>query len=65
MLEEDMAILPDLLQLCAEKGIQLCASDDAAAEIEVAGEYATVDRCSVGKTALFHLATHKACRKVG
>ncbi len=34
MLEEDMAILPDLLQLCAEKGIQLCASDDAGAEIE-------------------------------
>ncbi len=34
MLEEDMAILPDLLQLCAQKGIQLCASDDAGAEIE-------------------------------
>lgn len=34
MLKEDMAILPDLLQLCAEKGIQLCVSDDAGAEIE-------------------------------
>jgi len=34
MLEEDMAILPDVLQLCAEKGIQLCVSDDAGAEIE-------------------------------
>lgn len=34
MLEEDMAILPDVLQLCAEKDIQLCVSDDAGAEIE-------------------------------
>ncbi len=34
MLEEDMAILPDLLQLCIEKGIQLCISDDASTEIE-------------------------------
>jgi len=34
MLEEDVAILPNLIQLCAEKGIQICASDDAGAEIE-------------------------------
>lgn len=34
MLEEDMAVLPDLLQVCVEKGIQLCVSDDAGAEIE-------------------------------
>lgn len=34
MLEEDMAILPDVLQVCAEKDIQLCVSDDAGAEIE-------------------------------
>jgi hypothetical protein len=34
MLEEDIAILPDLLSLCAEREIQLCASDDAGAEIE-------------------------------
>jgi hypothetical protein len=34
MLEEDTAILPALLQLCAEKGIQLCVSNDAGAEIE-------------------------------
>lgn len=34
MLEEDVAILPNLIQLCAKKGIQICASDDAGAEIE-------------------------------
>lgn len=34
MLKEDMAVLPDLLQVCAEKGMELCASDDAGAEIE-------------------------------
>lgn len=34
MLEEDMAILPRLLQLCAERGILLCVSDEARAEIE-------------------------------
>ncbi len=34
MLEEDMAILPNLLRLCVKKGIELCVSDDAGAEIE-------------------------------
>jgi len=34
ILEEDMAILPSLLRLHVEKGIQLCVSDDAGAEIE-------------------------------
>lgn len=34
MLEEDVIILPNLIRLCADKGIQVCASDDAGAEIE-------------------------------
>ena len=34
MLEEDVAILPNLIRLCADKRIQGCASDDAGAEIE-------------------------------
>jgi len=34
MLEEDVAILPNLVRLCADRGIQVCASDDAGAEIE-------------------------------
>ena len=34
MLEEDIAILPELILQCADKGIQVCASDDAGAEIE-------------------------------
>jgi len=34
MLEEDMAVLPDLFKACVQKDIQFCASDDAGAEIE-------------------------------
>ena len=34
MLEEDVAVLPDLFRQCTNKGIQICASDDAGAEIE-------------------------------
>ena len=34
MLQEDMRILHDMLSLCVMKGIELCASDDAGAEIE-------------------------------
>ena len=29
MLEEDVAILPNLIRLCADKRIQVCASDKA------------------------------------
>ncbi len=34
MLEEDVAILLSLIQLCADERIQVCASDGAGAEIE-------------------------------
>jgi hypothetical protein len=34
MLDEDVAILPNLVRQCAHKGFQVCASDDAGAEIE-------------------------------
>jgi len=34
MLEENVVVLPNLIQLCVEMGVQICASDDAGAEIE-------------------------------
>ena len=34
MLQEDMAVLPDILLVSIEKGIQLCASEETAIEIE-------------------------------
>jgi len=34
MLKEDVGVLPDLFQQCTKQGIQICASDDAGAEIE-------------------------------